>query len=310
MSVTDDQPTEIRAVSADRRADAFALVCSRLPVAQRQQQVAAWLAAVASGELSRQGLLGAYQSGRLVGAVLAQLQPGRTATVWVPRVVPDEAATIARQLLDAAADWLANHRVCVAQVHLPSERHADDGLLRAGGFDRLTDLLYLACAEDQFPSHLPTSPLQFEAYSVANHQRLARMVEATYEQTRDCPELDGVRETEDVLAGYRATGQFDPARWLIARHADEDVGCLLLADHAEHDNWELVYMGVAAAHRGHGWGLDIARHAQWLTRQAGRRRLVLAVDAENEPATRMYAAVGFRAWERRGVYLKVFGRSS
>jgi hypothetical protein len=32
--------------------------------------------------------------------------------------------------------------------------------------------------------------------------------------------------------------------------------------------------------------------------------LVLAVDAANEPAIRMYSLAGFRAWDRRAVWIK------
>jgi ribosomal protein S18 acetylase RimI-like enzyme len=77
-----------------------------------------------------------------------------------------------------------------------------------------------------------------------------------------------------------------------------------LADHPQEENWELVYMGLVPSARGNGWGREVVRHAQWLTRQAGRPRLVLAVDAANHPAVAMYTCAGFRAWGRRRVYLK------
>ena len=85
------------------------------------------------------------------------------------------------------------------------------------------------------------------------------------------------------------------------------MGCLIVTDHPEHGSCELVYMGVAAPWRGHGWGKDIARFAQWLTASTPRPRLVLAVDAANAPAIAMYESVGFHAWDRRTVYGKVFG---
>jgi hypothetical protein len=47
------------------------------------------------------------------------------------------------------------------------------------------------------------------------------------------------------------------------------------------------------------------RYGQWLTGQAGRPRLVVAVDATNRPALDMYASEGFHAWDRRWVYVKV-----
>lgn len=226
--------------------------------------------------------------------------------VWTPRLVDGEPEATAGELLDAASRWLPRRRVRIAQIQVELDNRTDDRFLRRHGYESLADLLYLVAVENQFPAKLPPGPLEFEPYCVANHTRLAQLVEATYQQTLDCPQLDGVRQIEDILVGYRATGVFDPSRWLIVRHQGENVGCLLLADHPENENWELVYMGVVAGHRGHGWGIDIARRAQWLTRQAGRPRLVLAVDAANRPAIRTYAAVGFRAWERRSVFLRVF----
>ena len=80
-----------------------------------------------------------------------------------------------------------------------------------------------------------------------------------------------------------------------------------LSDYPEYDNWELVYMGVAPWARGKGWGIEIVRYAEWRTAQAGRKRLVLAVDAANRPGIAMYTAAGFQAWDRRVVWLKRFG---
>jgi len=285
------------------------LILGRHAVEERRAHMESLLADADSSPLAAEGLLGAYRSGRLVGAVFSQLQPGKTALVWPPRTLAGEPATTDEKLLQAACEWLGRRGVRVAQILLQPDYPTDETTWRRVGFEPLADLLYLVSQESRFPTCLPKGPLTFEAYSAANHERLARVVEATYQQTLDCPGLDDVREIEDVLDGYRATGVFDPSRWLIVRHDGRDVGCLLLADHPEHGNWELVYMGVVASLRGHGWGMDIARHAQGLTRQAGRPRLVLAVDAENRPAIAMYAAVGFETWDRRRAYSKVFGGS-
>jgi ribosomal protein S18 acetylase RimI-like enzyme len=64
-------------------------------------------------------------------------------------------------------------------------------------------------------------------------------------------------------------------------------------------------MGIVPTSRGAGWGVEIARQAEWLAGVASRGRVVLAVDAENSPAVRMYAAAGFQAWDRRHVFVRV-----
>ena len=106
-----------------------------------------------------------------------------------------------------------------------------------------------------------------------------RLVERTYEGTLDCTALNGVRDIDDVINGYQATGVFRPENWLFVRSGGQDVGVLLLADHPQARHWELMYMGLVPEVRGRGWGRQIARYAQWLApRRAcranccGRRR--------------------------------------
>ena len=65
-------------------------------------------------------------------------------------------------------------------------------------------------------------------------------------------------------------------------------------------------MGLTPQSRGNGWGLTITRYAQWLTAQARRGGLVLAVDGANDPAIDMYAKAGFFEIDRRSVFLRIF----
>ena len=193
---------------------------------------------------------------------------------------------------------------------MPADAGADAEALLAAGFQHVSDLLYLVCLADDFPTHPPCPELQFEPYSPALHARFAQLVDATYEDTLDCPAVNGVRDVDDVLQGYRATGHFSPKRWFIVRHQGEEIGCLILTDYPEHATWELIYLGLLPAARGRGWGVGIVRHALWLAGQASRNRLVLAVDAANEPALRMYAAAGFQAWDQTSVYIRVLDENA
>jgi ribosomal protein S18 acetylase RimI-like enzyme len=129
------------------------------------------------------------------------------------------------------------------------------------------------------------------------------VVERTYTGSRDCPAVDGVRTTEDVLDGYRHTGRFSPDHWFLIECHGQTVGCLLLTEHSEHQ-WELIYMGVVPTSRGRGWGERIARFAWRHVRSRGGEQLVLAVDADNEPARAMYRRAGFADWAHRHVYFK------
>lgn len=256
----------------------------------------------------RDGLLVATRDARVVGAVLSQIMPGRAGAVWPPRVADERDEDLATELLRAACERLVAQGATIAQCLLRDAQPADLRLLTSAGFEPFADLYYLVSVALDFPPSPPSTELVFESYSPAIHARFAATVEATYQGTRDCPRMNGLRAIDDVLAGYRGAGEFDPTRWLLVGHQGRDVGCLLLGDYPEHGNYELVYMGVIPAARGHAWGATIARYAQWRAGQAGRERLVLAADATNGPALRMYGEVGFRAWDRRTVLVRIFAR--
>src|SRR5262249_31332116 len=156
-------------------------------------------------------------------------------------------------------------------------------LLKAVGFRHLADLVYLSCEAARFPLVAPDPcEVEFEEFRLDQRQRMADVMQRTYEGTLDCTALDGVREMNDVINGYMATGAFRPENWLCVRNDGRDVGVLILADHPGAKHRELVYMGIVPEFRGRGWGRQIAHYAQWLTRGARLERLLVAVDAANK----------------------------
>jgi ribosomal protein S18 acetylase RimI-like enzyme len=253
-------------------------------------------------------LLEARRDGVFVGSTFLRFQAGATAFVWTPRTAAVGGDVAATALVRAAGDLAVSAGAAMVQG-LTEVVGPEGGWFAAAGFEHAADLVYLCATQDCFPATAPASELDFEPYTPACRARLATLVTATYDGTLDCPTLNGRRSPEDVLAGYQATGAFDPSRWLFARHAGRDVGCVLLADHVEgpvpaQPQMELVYMGLVPEARGRGWGRHLARQAQWLARQAGRPRLLLAVDAANAPALAAYTAVGFATLGTRAVWLR------
>jgi mycothiol synthase len=308
--VKSDDAIRIGAASPDERRAALGLVFGQLSEENRDLQIREILSAASADESLLDGLFVARREGAILGAAFAQVQPGRAASAWLPRLDPMTPfdRTLSERLFSAACEWLARQDIHIAQILVENASDVERAIMIRQGFLDLGSLLYLVSPKDTFPASVPIAPLSFETYNPANHERLARMVEATYRDTKDYPELNGARRIDDILTGYKSAGEFDAARWLLARHDDRDVGCLLLADYPPQGNMELVYMGVAAGERGHGWGLHLARRAQWLARLAGRERLVLAVDLKNSPAIAIYAEAGFQAWDRRSVFVKYFSR--
>jgi len=303
--MVDSNPLRITELSPEQENLGLRLFLGELEESQFQQQVAMLRASVQRQPLSGYRIWGAFRAEKLTGSILIQTQPGRTAVVWPPRLEAGESQETAQRLLRTGMEHLPRPGIRMAQALLPTDSGADAELLVRDGFRHVSDLLFLVCLAEQFPSSPPCRELRFESYSPAKHTRFAELVDATYVDTLDCPAVNGVRCVDDVLQGYRATGHFDPERWFIVHHQGEQIGCLILTDYPEHATWELIYMGILPAARGRGLGVEIVRHALWLAGQASPNRLVLAVDAANEPALRMYAASGFQAWDRRSVYVRV-----
>jgi ribosomal protein S18 acetylase RimI-like enzyme len=186
-------------------------------------------------------------------------------------------------------------------------READ--LLRTAGFSSPADLLYMVSLADDFPGSPLQSNLVFSSVAETGPARLANVIHRTYQATLDCPSLNSVRSIDDVLAGYRAVGRYRPALWLVVQDGKRDVGCVLLADHSPQRIWEIVYLGVVPEARGKGLGLEITRYAQWLAGRESAQRMVLAVDAGNEPAIAVYATAGFVSWDRRSVFVRLIGNT-
>jgi ribosomal protein S18 acetylase RimI-like enzyme len=287
---------------AERQA-ALLLALAHLEPAQRERCIAAGTAAQ---HALADDLWCAYRGEHLAAAMLAQIEPGHMALVSPPQVARGQPRETADHLLAAMMDHLAGAGVKLARALLVTDHGPDAEVLIASGFRHIAELLYLVSVSGAFPTERPHDPLDFVSYSDAEHKRLADIVARTYEGSLDCPTVEDTRGIDDVLAGYRGAGPFDPVRWFIVRSDGADVGCLLLGQVEEDQQWELVYMGVAPEARGRDFGVAIARYAQWRTAQAGRARLVLGVDAGNAPAIAAYAAAGFVSWDHRSVFLRVF----
>ena len=247
------------------------------------------------------GLLVALASEVLVGATWVQLAAGQTAVAWLPAANSPAAADLMR----AAARFLDEHRVVLAQFLVSDESALNYDLLAATDFRRLAKLAYLAVDRRCFPAAAANTELSFLQDASGEPQRLGQLLLRTYEDSLDCPQLNGVRHSGDVLTGYQEQGTFASERWFFVQHHETDIGTLILTTHADSGNWELVYMGLVPAARGNGWGRQILEFALWQARLGGARRLVLAVDEANQPALDMYHRAGFVAWDYRTVFARL-----
>ena len=136
-----------------------------------------------------------------------------------------------------------------------------------------------------------------------DRSHLLSVLESSYIDTLDCPELCGLRATEDVLASHLATGVFDPSLWTLAFEGDEPIGCSLVSLIPENGSAELVYIGLAPSGRRRGLGRALLEHAITELHRRKIERLVCAVDQRNVPAVRLYKSLDFQVFSSRSAWV-------
>jgi ribosomal protein S18 acetylase RimI-like enzyme len=264
-------------------------------------------------------------AGRIRDTVLAAVGPGRTATIFAsPARRPSEVPGIAR-LVGAALAGLPSLGVAMGQALVDPREPLQIETLRRGGMRRLADLAYLelalplARAARDEPIALP-SAFVAEVWNPSERAMLASLLERTYVDTLDCPELAGLRRSEDILEGHLNSGRFEPELWTILRFADgsragEPAGVCLMNSTIPSPRLgggpgsiELVYLGLVPEARGAGAGGALLRRSLALLAGRPERSVVLAVDERNAPALALYRRAGFRPTLRRVAFIAPLSR--
>ncbi|MCG8587044.1 MAG: GNAT family N-acetyltransferase [Pirellulales bacterium] len=305
MAVPPPIPDAItRCPGACQRA-ALELVFESLPEHLRDSHVDALLAA--RGETPLDGLIARISATTIEAAVFVQPQAGGVASLWGPAVLPGYAGdkhTIIRALIELGCCWAREKEAELAQTLIGNDQAMLADFYRDEGFSIRADLVYMACGVVASLSNETRSELQLVPCRARGEEPVSSIIAQTYQGTRDCPELNGLRDMQHVLEGYTDAGDSGDEYWYLVCRSGQTVGVLLLADHASQDQIELVYLGVLPAERGRGYGETITRHALREARRLGRSRVVLAVDARNRPAIDIYERVGFTTFDRRTALLK------
>ncbi len=302
---------------AEEREAALGLIFQHLPDAERGPRVANALTLVAQGELDPEGLLVARRGGTLVGAMVVLLLPGSSGLVWPPQALEESSADpILNLLIQHALHWLRRRGAKVGQAILVPEEAERAAPLAANGFRHVTSLWYLRHrlrwpdpeTKKRFTACLHRRGVVFRAYPDCDPAIFQETLLQTYEGSQDCPELNGVRDPADVLAGHRGQGRHDPGRWWLLLEDGRPAGVLLLTAIPEWDALDISYLGVVPEARGRSLGQVLAARALQEAGRAGVAQLTLAVDSRNRPAWDLYHALGFEAYERREVYLALWDR--
>ncbi len=300
---------ECRVCPVADRPRALAIFFRRMPEILRPRMVADALSEAEHGAIDLSGLWIASKKARIVGVLLTHALAGRALAVWAPEVVPvwrrrSVAVALIRSALSDAGR--RGYRVAQALVDRTSPRSARGDLSR-GGMPRVTQLVFMARSTSVALATPPTIPeFLWTGYGPETDGEFRRVLAATYSGSLDMPELEGVRSLDDVIAGHRAAGRFDPSRWSLGHLPDDPraSAIILLTAQPERGSWEVAYLGLTPAARGRGLGRAALAHALEMSRPHVAR-LELAVDARNKPAAKLYRRAGFLPYDRKAVHLRV-----
>jgi mycothiol synthase len=292
----------------NEREEAFQILFQHLPAKDAEPRIANALEMIRRGELDPQGLFVVREKQSIVGTIVCQLIPGASGLVWPPQVRKHKDKGFCEdQLINKVKTWLQNRGTKLAQALLaPDEVNFAQPLTR-NAFQPITTLWYMRRKLDQWTG-LPESKaeLTYQTYSTCDpvifHQTLLR----TYEDTKDCPEVNGVRTLDDVITGHKAQGRHSPDHWWLAWAEGRPVAVLLIAEVVEWQGWDLAYIGVVPEARRRGFGKELTIKALWEACQAQQTQLTLSVDSRNQPAVSLYRKLGFEPYDQRQVYLAIW----
>lgn len=241
-------------------------------------------------------------------AALAVCPPDGTALVMT---APPGAFGIREAEQRALSAWVVGELRRQGVTYAQSLLHPDDAarrdVLEAAGFARLTGLIYLECDLASAPPRNDGAAVAWRAYDDGLHADLKQVIAESYRDSRDCPELTGLRPIDAVIAAHRAAGPFDPQLWQLAYVDDAPAGCVLQARIAATGWLEIVYLGVSAAHRRRGVGAALVRRALDDARGCGAGGVLVVVDERNDAARRLYLQFGFRPMLTRDALLVMCG---
>ena len=199
----------------------------------------------------------------------------------------------------SVTDYSVTDWSCVSFAELDSAR---DSALASAGMNPVAKLIQMERDEVRRPLASPAiqnGKLGFKQHDEISTRDWYAIIEATYIDTLDVPELNGLRNIENTLEGYastqpRMTQPRIPGTWWVIQDGCVNIGCLLLTPNDD-QHCELTYLGLAPTSRGLGHSRAIMDHLdRWVTSH-GFERMTLAVDIRNKPAIRLYQSRGFVA---------------
>jgi ribosomal protein S18 acetylase RimI-like enzyme len=233
--------------------------------------------------------------------------PGASGLVWPPETKKLAGAVrVEDDLVRHSSGWLRAQGSRLGQALLVADEIHLAAALERNGFRHTTALWYMRREMSLAIPRAEQSRLSLLAYDAIDAALFASTLLRTYEGSRDCPEVNGVRTINEILDGHSADTAANFSHWWLAFEGERPVGVLLANESPEWVSWEIAYIGIVPQARRQGLGRELMLKALVEARVAEVLQLTLCVDARNAPAISLYRSLGFERYDTREVYLAVW----
>lgn len=274
---------------------------------------------------SLEGLWAAYTDQTPDCAALIIPGVGRTAVMFVSPSPDVRQIRVMTELIQNVLQRQDPDRLRLIQVLLEPAQKREQQALEQAGFSSLASLVYMRRSSLARHNLMDADPaatgltdtiacdgrvLKAMSWRDDDYDAFALAIETSYLNTLDCPDLVGVRDLDDIIAGHKAVGQFEPDLWTVYYQDDQPAAVLLLNPLIDRMELELVYLGLAPAFRGKGLARRLMQRALATARARDKTGIHLAVDERNQPAMKLYQGLGFRATGRKLAMIYVLKTSN
>ncbi|MGL4593602.1 MAG: GNAT family N-acetyltransferase [Thermoguttaceae bacterium] len=306
--------------------DVIRLTCRHLSEQEYQTRVDAVLDQYKKGAISLNSIWQGHIGNKRVAALFAQERPDKTLLLWHPTTLPPVSSDI---FVKAIEEFCVLSKLHTAIILVDRNQQIEEsGFLHSGCFQFQSTMLHLVCEtkinnmsnniEPSYSSEtiktdsetlsstsgcLDFVPMQGDSSQI--RCELTDLVEATYQNTADFPNLMQKASAKHVLANYQSAEEFRPELWFCIKAGTKKIGVLLMTDQAE-TQIELTYMGMIPEYRGRGFSQLIVRFAIDVAIRQNRQWLLTSVDEQNSAALRAYLTAGFQTWDRKKVFARFF----
>ncbi len=257
-------------------------------------------------ERTRHEIFHFTRNGEMIGGAFSMLRADGTVLAIQPAVVPTEPESSLRLVYETLVEFSVAEDARLIMLLVDFQQSADETLLDAFEFEKISELLNLNAERLVFPERLPNGRLSFRPYKNEQWREMVATVEKTYENTLDFPRLTGLVPPDKILQGYQESHAFDPSLWYFIEFRSQIIGVLLLTQIENGEHLELTYVGLAPEFRGQGFSREIVRFSQFIARERNNSHLLVSVDVSNTPALTTYLRCDFHVHDRKEIYVRFF----